>query len=91
MHGPLNVKLSMELIMLQRVLQYSLIVYIYISDPYEILFQLHDTTAQQNLIFISGMIPTIELTVPRFVVCSSGQIARRNEASVVLQWCRVLD
>jgi hypothetical protein len=47
----------MKLIMLQRVLQYSLI--LYISDPYEILFQLYNANAQQKLIFIRGMIPTI--------------------------------
>jgi len=47
----------MKLIMLQRVLQYSLIVYI--SDPYEILFQLHNANAQQTLIFIRGMISTV--------------------------------
>jgi hypothetical protein len=40
----------MKLIMLQRVLQYSLIAHI--SDPYEILFQLHKASAQQTLIFI---------------------------------------
>lgn len=47
----------MKLIMLQRVLRYPLIVYI--SDPYEILFQLRNAEAQQILIFIRGMIPTV--------------------------------
>jgi len=47
----------MKLLLLQRVLQYPLIVYI--SDPYEILFQLRNAKAQQTLIFIRGMIPTV--------------------------------